>query len=43
MLDASPPDWVTALTALFSLVMVLVLSRGLWRGRRGRDDRDPPR
>lgn len=45
MLDATPPDWVTVLTALFSLVMVLVLGRGLWRdrGRRDRDREDPPR
>ncbi len=48
MLDATRPDWVTALTVLFSVVMVIMLARGLWQGRgrgrrRDRDDRDPPR
>lgn len=43
MLDATRPDWVTALTVLFSVVMVLILARGLWRDRGRRRDRDPPR
>lgn len=41
MLDMTQPDWVTGLTILFSVAMVLILARGLWRGR-GRDrDKDP--
>ncbi len=42
MLDATPPDWVTALTILSGIVMVLLLARGLWRGRPKPRDRDGP-